>query len=240
MDNLSISQTIQKLLKELQQLVQEQQNDPVGVSQLELDLMKEKIRLIYDTLNDVEIKKVTAQPAEEKTITQPEPEKKATREEDQAIEPISEPEVEIKEETEIEFEIFEQEEEKEQSLPPEPTLSLFEEPVFKSNDNDTKSVGEKIAEEKTVESIGEVIQSKNIISLKLAIGINEKFFFLNELFDGKMNEYNEVIEGLDQKETFNDALEYLDLKKENKSWDEGSEAFLQLKGFLEKKFNLKA
>ena len=237
MDNLPISQTIQKLLKELQQLVQEQQNDPVDVSQLELDLMKEKIRLIYDTLNDVEVKKVTDQEVDEKIITQSEPETETVQEEEQVTEPIPELDINKEEEKEIEFEIFAQEDEKKQPSPPEPTLSLFEEPTLKSNDNDKKSVGEIIAEEKPIESIGEVIQSKKITNLKLAIGINEKFFFLNELFDGKMNEYNDAIEEIDQKDTFKDAIEQLVLLKEKKNWVEESEAYKQLKEFLERKFN---
>ena len=106
-----------------------------------------------------------------------------------------------------------------------------------TDDNETKSVVEKIAKERPVESIGEVIQSKRIVNLKLAIGINEKFFFLNELFEGKMNEYNDAIEELDQKDTFKDAVEHVELLKENKNWDEDSEAYVQLKGFLERKFN---
>lgn len=237
MNNLSIDLSIQNLLKELQQLVLELQNDPVDVSQLELDIMKEKIRTIYDILNNVEIMKVTIQRPEEEIITQPEPEIEIVQDEEQVTETVPEFDIKKEKETAIEFEISSHEDEKQAPTSSEPTLDLFEEPVSKSNDIDKKSVGEKIAEEKPVESIGEAIQSKKIVSLKLAIGINEKFFFLNELFDGKMNEYNEFIEELDQKETLKDAQEHLDLKKDDKSWNEESEAFLQLKGFLERKFN---
>ena len=66
---------------------------------------------------------------------------------------------------------------------------------------------------------------------------SEKFFFLNELFEGNMKEYNETIDALDQKDTYKEAMEYLVLLLEKKSWDVESEAYIQLKGFLERKFN---
>jgi hypothetical protein len=237
MDDLSKSLSIQKILKELKRLVQELQNDPIDLSQLELDLMKEKLRQIYDMLTNVKVKEVKDHQIKTETTNQLESEIKTESEEEQADETISESDTNKEKETTIEFEVSAPEDKKQSPASSEPTLNLFEEPVLKSNDNDTKSVGEKIAAERPVESIGEVITSKNIISLKLAIGINEKFFFLNELFDGKMNEYNETIEGLDQKETLKDALELLDSTKIDKSWDDESEAFLQLKEFLQKKFN---
>ncbi len=129
MNNLSISQSIQKLLKELQQLVQELKNDPIDFSQLELDLMKEKIRSIYDILNSVEVKKVSAQQIEDETITQPEPEVEAVQEEEQVTETIPELDINKEEEKEIEFEIFAQEDQKE--MPPSTLLAAH---AFKTSD----------------------------------------------------------------------------------------------------------
>ena len=131
----------------------------------------------------------------------------------------------------------EKKESDQQLSPSGPILNLFEEPLGNKETNDKKSVGEQITDDKPIESIGEVIQSKNIVNLKLAIGINEKFFFLNELFEGNMKEYNETIDALDQKDTYKEAMEYLVLLLEKKSWDVESEAYIQLKGFLERKFN---
>jgi len=238
MNKLSVNHSVQELLKELQLLIQQLKNDPGNTSLLELDLMKEKIRNIYDQLGDVEINK--PEQNKEKMVIVSEKENVQKPKEELLLDPIPELEIKIEEKEENEFEMEPSSEvlkSDEHVTSSEQTLNLFEEGVDKSKSNEIKSVSEKIAKEKAVESIGDIIQSKNIVSLKLAIGINEKFFFLNELFDGKMNEYNETIENLDQKDTYKDAIEQFVLLKEDKNWDEESEAYLQLKGFLEKKFN---
>lgn len=238
MNKLSVNHSVQELLKGLQHLIEELKNNPENTSLLELDLMKEKIRHIYDQLGDIEIKKPEENKEEEVII--PEIENIQEPQEESKLFHVPELDIEDNEKEEIEFETEVSTETLESVQPissAKQTLDLFEEALDNSESNDIKSVSEKIAEEKTVESIGEVIQSKKILNLKLAIGINEKFFFLNELFDGKMNEYNKTIETLDQKDTFKDAIEHLDSLKEDKNWDEESEAYLQLKGFLEKKFN---
>ncbi len=240
MNNGLANHSIQKLLKELQYLVNELKNNSVGISQLELDLMKEKIRAIYDILCDVKIKNAPIPNKEDETIAQPILDMEPLREKKETPEATPGSAMDIEAEAEIADKntATSHNIEKDQPLPSsEPTLSLFEEQVTNTDDNETKSVVEKIAEERPVESIGEVIQSKRIVNLKLAIGINEKFFFLNELFEGKMNEYNDAIEELDQKDTFKDAIVHIELLKENKNWDEDSEAYVQLKGFLERKFN---
>ena len=235
MNNTSTNHSVRELLKELRLQVKALKTDSSGTSQLELDLMKEKIRSIYDILNDVKIETQKEEQIVVESIPQAEPEIEKLKEEETIPEAVPELVLEIEEETEAGVEVFDKEEEPPPPPPSEPTLSLFEEPV--ENLEDKKIVGEKFAEEKQIEPIGETIQNKKIVNLKLAIGINEKFFFLNELFDGKMNEYNKTIEELDLKDTFKEAIEYLVLLKEENSWDEESEAYVQLKGFLERKFN---
>ena len=240
MNNLSAYHSVQELLKELQNLTEALKNDPGNTSQLELDLMKEKIRVIYDKLCDVEIIKPTEKKKEVETILEPESESVPTQEKKQTPEAAPEfvKDVEEDEQTEIEISAPDNKKEQDRQLSPlEHTLNLFEKPLSNKETNDKKSVGEQIADDKPIESIGEVIQSKKIVTLKLAIGINEKFFFLNELFEGNMKEYNETIDALDQKDTYKDAIEYLVLLLEKKNWDEESDAYIQLKGFMERKFN---
>ena len=238
MDNLSTGDSVKKLLKELQQLVEELKNDTKGTSQLELDLMKEKIRNIYDILSEVIFKKPPEEQSKAETIT--EPGTIPASEKSSSPEVITEIIMDVGEDEQVEVEnssTIVKNDQDQLSPSSEHTLNLFEKSLNNMDDNDNKSIGEKITKEKPIESIGEVIQSKKITNLKLAIGINEKFFFLNELFDGKMNEYNDAIEEMDQKDTFKDAIEQLVLLKEKKNWVEESEAYKQLKEFLERKFN---
>lgn len=239
MNDTSKNHSVLELIKELKSSVVALRNDPKVTSQLELDLMKEKIRSIYDILCTIKIEKAIEQTIEKKNILQAESEFSPEVEKEPPPKAVPELALDIENDVDGEIEDTVSSELKEEIQPQssEPILNLFEENIESTGDNEKKSVGEKIAEEKPIESIGDVIQSKKIISLKLAIGINEKFFFLNELFDGKMNDYNDAIEKLDQKETFKDAMEYFVLLRQDKSWNEDSEAHNQLKEFLERKFN---
>lgn len=240
MDNISGYYSVRELLKELQRLIVALKNDPGNISQLELDLMKGKIRDIYDILSDININKVAEKPMESGTTPGHEPESEPAWETKRTPEPVPEPDKDAGKEEQADIEHSATDDKKERVKQPSstgPVLNLFEEELSNNQPDDKKPVGEKIAGEKPVESIGEVIQSKKIDSLKLAIGINEKFFFLNELFEGNMKEYSDTIDALDQKETYKDAMEYLAVLLAEKNWDEESGAYNQLKGFLERKFN---
>jgi hypothetical protein len=73
-------------------------------------------------------------------------------------------------------------------------------------------------------------------SLKSLISINEKFLFINELFDGNLRDYNENIETLGGFSELQPTLDYLDQLRNKNLWESESKAFLRLKEILEKKF----
>lgn len=106
-------------------------------------------------------------------------------------------------------------------------IDLFasEEPAF--------SIKLKDAREKT---FGPKIPSHRIDNLKTAITINEKFMFINELFDGNLREYNETIETLNGFKTLDQAAEFLDLLRKKNFWNTGSNAFKKLKELVERRF----
>ncbi len=72
--------------------------------------------------------------------------------------------------------------------------------------------------------------------LKQLISINDKFIFINELFDGNLKEYNEAIETLDGFRAKNDAYNYLDLLRKKNLWELESGTLMKLKEIVEKKF----
>jgi hypothetical protein len=80
------------------------------------------------------------------------------------------------------------------------------------------------------------IPGSRVENLKMAIPINDKFMFINDLFDGNLREYNETIEALNGFKTLGQAAEYLDLMKRKNLWDTGSNAFLKLKDLVERRF----
>ena len=72
--------------------------------------------------------------------------------------------------------------------------------------------------------------------LKAAISINEKFLFINELFDGNLREYNITIETLNGFMELREAYEYLDLLRLKNLWESESAAFKRLRELVEQKF----
>ncbi len=87
-------------------------------------------------------------------------------------------------------------------------------------------------------SIGEKLGKKPLIDLKKSIGINEKFLFVNELFDGNLQEYNECIDVLNQAASKESAMELLDqnfIQKYN--WDSENEARVLLSELVSRRYS---
>ena len=101
--------------------------------------------------------------------------------------------------------------------------------------NETKSVNEKIQKSKTDKSIGLKMLHNPIKDLKSAIGINEKFLFINELFKGNMKAYNDSIINLNDSESYDKAFEFLDKLKNDYKWEDDMVAYLTFKDFVERK-----
>lgn len=72
--------------------------------------------------------------------------------------------------------------------------------------------------------------------LKASISINEKFLFINELFDGNLREYNITIETLNGFAEIRQALEFLDVLRLKNLWESESVAFNRLRELVEQKF----
>ena len=80
-------------------------------------------------------------------------------------------------------------------------------------------------------------KKEKINDLKSLISINEKFLFINELFDGNLRDYNENMEILNKYSDFQSASEYLDLLRKKNLWDSASGAFRKMMELLEKRFS---
>ncbi len=195
-----------------------------------------------NTIEDIEeaARESVITPSEEETVILsvenetelfPDQEKEIGLEEPKTIEP--EERKEDKSEKVIEPKPEEKEIKPEIKVPHEENIDLFS----TAFDSEAKTVAEEISEKVQKESVADKLQQNKITDLKEAIGINEKFFFINELFDGVMKEYNEAIESLNTHLSKEEAFNYLNQLKEERVWNEGSEALGQLKDILERKFN---
>jgi hypothetical protein len=74
------------------------------------------------------------------------------------------------------------------------------------------------------------------VRMPLAIGINDKFRFMNELFSQNSTEYNIAIEQINNVNNWNDAEIYLNSLKAVYEWDEKNEAVLSFFAAVKKRF----
>lgn len=95
-------------------------------------------------------------------------------------------------------------------------------------------LGEKLQAED--HSLAAKLQHKPVKDLKTAIGINDKFLLVNELFGGSMERYNKSIENLNDLPTLDGALGYLDELYVEYQWNRNNEAYKKLMDLVHRKF----
>jgi len=151
---------------------------------------------------------------------------------------IPAPQVEVKEE--VKTEVLE-------ILPPEiekPKEAVVEK-IEKNHVPEKKTLGEQLVPEK--QSLNELfIQQKSDLTQKFqnakvndltkAIGINDKFLFIKELFNNKGEEFNNAIAKLNAFSSIDEAFDHLDYLKGDYFWDDSGEAYLKLCDLLRRKF----
>jgi len=147
---------------------------------------------------------------------------------------IEEKIIEIKKEESIK-ETIKQEEEKQK---PSKNIDLFGSANISIADkykSESKNLNDKIHKSKTEKSISSRMSHQSIKDLKSAIGINEKFLFINELYKGNMKAYNDSIILLNDCDSHDKAMEILDNLKSEYKWESDMVAFLTLKDFVDRK-----
>ena len=86
-------------------------------------------------------------------------------------------------------------------------------------------------------ALADALQSTGISDLREAIGINDKFLFINELFNGDLERYNKVLDELNGFTGLLGAQTYLAELQVQYQWDEESPAYQKLSALLERKFS---
>lgn len=126
---------------------------------------------------------------------------------------------------------------------------FFETPIEESkpkNLSNGKTIGEQYEQKKSIfENFSTNIKQDDIskrfnspkIDLRTAIGVNEKFMFINDLFSGNLREYTDFIQRLNEAETLEMANVILNGEKENKRWVANSLSYGTLTEILAKKFH---
>ena len=236
---------IKKILAEFEGLLDGLKHNHSAQSNLEMDLALEKLRKMYDHLLQWKNEPVMKPESQEVPLEEPpfipapaeEPTEEMDQQEDEPAEEmaIHEEFTEPVEEMAVHEEFTEPKDEPGdlKTRQPDPVktgnVDLFS--SFSAQREDMKRHDPEIKE-----TIGDRIQKSKIVTLKEAIGINEKFFFLNELFGGNLTEYNKAIAHLDSIATLEEAIAYLEALQANYNWTLESDAAVQLIQFVERKW----
>lgn len=86
-------------------------------------------------------------------------------------------------------------------------------------------------------SIAAMVSPQSVQDLKMAIGINDKFLFINDLFNGDPPNYNDAIEKLNLADDAQEAMKTLDGFREQLGWTDRSEAFGRLRKIVQSKYS---
>ncbi len=223
------SDIIHNQLQELFDTIQEQyeviSKTKGRIPQIEFDILQENLRKIYEQvhllqrMNDPSVEPPQGVPP---SPAKPGPAPKSRMKPGPPEPEIPRPEIKSAERPKAAIRKEEAEEEKTSK---EAEMDLFggEEPTF--------NIKLQEAREKSLPQKPEQVEH-----LKSLISINDKFIFINELFDGNLKEYNEAIEVLNDFKDKNEAMDALDHFRKKNLWELGSGTFMKLKEILEKKF----
>ena len=85
-------------------------------------------------------------------------------------------------------------------------------------------------------NVGERLEHSHVGDLREGIGINDKFQFINELFNGDMDQYNRTLDELNNFSSLQVALTYLSELSVQYDFQKTGMAFQKLKALLDKKY----
>ena len=250
------------------------------INQLDLDLLMENTRKLYDTLCSVkcnmDVDSITMEVEGEEGL---EGEIEKIEDEEDVLESSKVLEIESSE-IEEEYEEFERDFEddieealeEEEGLEGEEGLEEIEEEEGLEGIEEIGEIGEEEEEEAELEgsvqgeqedsgiraykkvytieshtlgdklesaedtSLAARLQRKPVSDLASAIGINDKFLLLNELFGGSMEKYNKSIRALNNFSTLLGAKTYMSELQIEFQWDCESDAYKKLDNLVERRF----
>ncbi len=195
------------------------------VSNLDIDGLKDKIRELYDQIIQLELllnehgKTEINKPDKQKEVNIRKPDPKKIVKENKNI---SSKEVKVETEDKIKPKIEEKEIVKKESRTKNPVFEKKTIVADKFVADDDKTIAAKI-------------KKNPIMDLKKAIGINDKFLFIKELFNNDLKDYARAIDGLNELSALKDVQSFIDKLSKEYNWDRESEHVLRLKEIVERK-----
>jgi len=207
------------------------------MSRLDVDVMMEHTRDIYDLLCDYQAGKESFDEVE---MPEDEGFKAEINEGGEIINRDVELEIETPEEkteemaedsndsVDEEFEDEDWEDEEDETFRVEPVQENEEPEVA-----DEPSFAEPEPEDN---SLAARLQRTHVSDIRAALGINDKMMIINELFNGSFERYNKSIEALNEFPTLSGAKVYMSELQIELQWDVESQAFRMLNDLVERRF----
>ncbi len=112
--------------------------------------------------------------------------------------------------------------------------SYFEKDDMGFEISSSETLGESMIDDDN--SLNAKYQHTPVNDLKTAIGLNDKFLLVNELFGGSMEKYTKSIDNLNDLKTLNGAMIYLNELKVELQWNSSNEAYKKLWTLVAQKF----
>ena len=89
---------------------------------------------------------------------------------------------------------------------------------------------------KSQPSIAEAFENKNRSDLRTAIGVSEKFMFINDLFSGDLKAYTNFINMLNDATSVELSLTVIEENRIKRKWIKDSLAYTTLESLVQKRF----
>ncbi len=117
---------------------------------------------------------------------------------------------------------------------PQVTMSEHERTILAENFKIEKAfINEKLGENTKKKDLSTRLQASPITSISGSMGINDKFFYIRELFKGDADKFRATMDNLEHATNFDEAYNYL---VDNFGWDMKSREVEQLLGLVRRKF----
>jgi len=198
-------EALYKQIDEIQHLVANMGIDG-KLHAIDIDLTMDKLRTVYDLL--VSLK-------QESLVTAPDANTK-NEELKNEVPDINEIETEEMRRKDVKLQVEKEEVEINEKVRSRVTEESNKKYLGDSFKKEKPTLHEELAQKKATGDISSKLGTKPISNIADAIGINEKFEFINSLFDGDKEKYSHTLNLLNAATNFNEAYNYL---SSNFNWD---------------------
>ena len=107
--------------------------------------------------------------------------------------------------------------------------------IEKPNLDNSTSINDSFASGAPEKTVADKLRQQPITDLKSAIGLNQKFLFMNDLFEGENEKFNDAINKINSFKTLQEALAYID-SEISSAWDKENSSVINFMDLVERRF----